>query len=145
MTAKKERLPGAGGLAASDYRTLAEFRYRLRLFAAFSEDAAQAEGLAPQQHQALLAIKGFAGAAPPTVGDLAERLAIRHNSAVGLVDRLVEARLIVRAIDSGDRRRVALALTRKAEALLAQLSAVHKEELRRIAPLLKSLLADIED
>ena len=131
----------SGPLAPSDYRLLAEFRYHLRAFGVFSEEAARGVGLAPQQHQALLAIKGFAGEGAPTVGDLAERLSIRHHSAVGLVDRLVESRLIVRSIPSADRRCVTLVLTKRAEKLLATLTAAHREELRRIGPLLRNVLA----
>lgn len=114
------------------------------MFVVFSESVARTVGLAPQQHQALLAIKGFAGNGAPTVGDLAERLAIQHHSAVGLADRLVEARLLVRYIDSVDRRKTTLVLTKKAEKLLVALSAAHREELRRIGPLLRSVLARLE-
>jgi DNA-binding MarR family transcriptional regulator len=77
-------------LKPEDYRLLAEFRRLLRQFLVFSEQQALGVGLAPQQHQALLAIKGSPDG-PPTVGDLAERLAIRHSSAVGLINRLVSA------------------------------------------------------
>lgn len=131
----------SGPLRASDYRLLAEFRFLLRQFLAFSEEAAREAGLAPQQHQALLAIKGYDG--PMTIGDLAERLAIRHHSAVGLVDRLVEAQLVIRDDDPADRRRVALSLSRKAETVLAKLTAAHRDELRRLAPMLKTLLHEI--
>lgn len=144
MTAKIKDSARTGGLKPSDYRLLAEFRYYLRTFAAFSEEAAREAGLSPQQHQALLAIKGFAGKDAPTVGDLARSLSIRHHSAVGLVDRLVEARLLVRYFDANDRRRVALVLTRRAEEILARLSAVHRGELRRIGPMLRSILAHLE-
>ena len=75
-------------LTAADYERLAEFRYALRRFLVFSEEAAKGSGLTAQQHQALLAIKGF-GRSPITTGELAKRLAIRHHSAVGLIDRLV--------------------------------------------------------
>lgn len=131
-------------MRASDYRLLAEFRHHLRKFTAFSEEAAREAGLSPQQHQALLAIKGFGGGKAPTVGDLAKCLSIRHHSAVGLVDRLVEARLIVRYFDAEDRRRVALVPSRRAEELLTDLGAAHRDELRRIAPMLRSILASLE-
>jgi DNA-binding MarR family transcriptional regulator len=131
-------------LAAADYRVLAEFRFLLRRFLVFSEDAARAAGLTPQQHQALLAIKGFAGGKAPTIGDLAEQLVIKHHSAVGLVDRLVKADYLRRRPDPGDRRRVALALTASGEKLLAELSSVHREELRMLTPSLKALFAKLE-
>ncbi|HEX3810083.1 MAG TPA: helix-turn-helix domain-containing protein [Rhizomicrobium sp.] len=133
MTARK--------LSQDDYRLLAEFRYLLRRFLAFSEEAARESGLAPQQHQALLAIKGFAGPKAPAVGDLAARLGIRHNSAVELVNRLEKAKLIARKNDSTDARRVAIALTAGGERALAKLTGAHREELARLAPELKQLLA----
>ena len=127
-------------LADSDYRHLAEFRYFLRLFLSFSEEAARAAGLSPQQHQALLAIRGFGGKL--TVGELAERLAIKPHSAVGLADRLVEAGLVIRR-PGKDRRQVVLSLTRTAEGKLAKLSRAHREEMKRLAPLLKPLLNEL--
>jgi DNA-binding MarR family transcriptional regulator len=144
MSATPERhsphsLP-APELAPRDYQALAEFRYLLMRFAAFSEHAAHAAGLAPRQHQALLAIKGYPGGAAVTIGDLAERLGIRHHSTVGLVDRLVSAGYLTRGGDPRDRRRTLLALTAAGEQALAGLSAAHQRELRRVAPVLKSLL-----
>ena len=127
-------------LAPHDYEILAEFRYLLMRFAAFSEQAAQAAGLAPRQHQALLAIKGYPHGAEVTIGDLAERLGIRHHSTVGLVDRLVSRGYLVRRGDPHDRRRTLLALTAAGEQALAGLSAAHRRELRRVAPLLKAVL-----
>ncbi len=127
-------------LVPHDYEVLAEFRYLLMRFAAFSEQAAHAAGLAPRQHQALLAIKGFPGGAEVTVGELAERLGIRHHSTVGLVDRLASRGYLVRRGDPHDRRRTFLSLTASGEQALAGLSAAHRRELRRVAPLLKSLL-----
>jgi DNA-binding MarR family transcriptional regulator len=131
-------------LSQSDYERLAEFRYVLRHFLIFSEDAAAAAGLTAQQHQALLAVKGFGDAAAITTGALAERLGIRHHSAVGLVDRLVAKTLIRRRRDVEDRRQVLITLTPTAERLLAQLSAAHRGELRRLAPLLRRLLDHFE-
>jgi DNA-binding MarR family transcriptional regulator len=125
-------------LTESDYRHLAEFRYLLRQFLAFSEDAARIAGLSPQQHQALLAIRGSGGRL--TVGKLAERLAIKPNSAVGLADRLVEAGLALRETNVKDRRQVELTLTSAANRKLADLSQSHRAELRRLAPLLAPLL-----
>jgi len=131
-------------LTAGNYRDLAEFRFLLRNFLSFSEDAARHAGLAPQQHQALLAVKGFPGDAPPSMGALAERLGVRHHSAVGLVDRLVLAGWLRRTTDKEDGRKVVLSLTRAGEGKLAALSSAHREELKRLAPLLKSLLAQID-
>ncbi len=134
--------PDEGSLPLNhdDYRMLSDFRYLIRRFLKFSEDAAHGHGLTAQQHQALLAIKGFAGDTGPTVGNLAERLCIQHHSAVELVNRLVEAGLIVRTPDPHDRRKVMLGLTDAAENHLARLSAIHLQELNRLRPTLLQLL-----
>jgi DNA-binding MarR family transcriptional regulator len=126
-----------------DYQTLAEFRHLLQRFLAFSETAAREAGLAPRQHQALLAIKGFPRDGGVTIHDLAERLCIRHHSAVELVDRLAEAGLVQRRHDPDDRRRVLLDLTRAAEQRLASLSAIHVDELQRLRPALLEILGAV--
>ena len=96
----------------ADYEALSEFRYMIRCFLEFSQNAAREAGLTPGQHQALLAIRGFPAGQGVTVGDLAERLRVRHHSAVELVDRLAEAGLVLRSPDATDHRRVLLARSR---------------------------------
>jgi DNA-binding MarR family transcriptional regulator len=142
----KRTAPGSAQrrLAKEDYATLAEFRYLLRQFSAFSEGAARAAGLTAQQHQALLAIKGFPGREAATIGELAERLNLKHHSVVGLVDRLAGHGLIHREPDKTDRRRVMIVLTTKAETLLLGLTLAHRDELRRLAPLLREILEKVE-
>jgi DNA-binding MarR family transcriptional regulator len=142
----KHATPGSAPrrLAKGDYATLAEFRYLLRQFGAFSENAARDAGLTAQQHQALLAIKGFPGREAATIGELAERLNLKHHSVVGLVDRLAGRGLIHREQDKTDRRKVMILLTSKAETLLLGLSLAHRDELRRLAPLLRELLEKVE-
>lgn len=142
---KKRRRDGTGGdLAPADYERLAEFRYLLRRFLVFSEDAAERAGLTAQQHQALLAIKGHRGSQPLTTGALAERLAIRPHSAVGLIDRLAAKELIRRCAASTDRRQVLIELTPAGESLLRGLSVAHRDELKRLAPLLRTLLSEFD-
>jgi len=119
---------------------LAAFRYALRRFIHFSEAAAQEAGIAAQQHQALLAIKGFPEHRRVTVGKLAERLQLRHHSAVGLVDRLEKENLAVRVPSAQDRRQVFIRLTQRGERILERLAAVHREQLRRIGPEITGLL-----
>jgi DNA-binding MarR family transcriptional regulator len=130
-------------LSKPDYQTLAQVRYLLRKFMAFSHDAARAAGLTVQQHQALLAIHGFPGLRRVMVGELAERLNVRHHSVVGLLDRLAAKSLVLRRRNSLDRRRVHIELTAKGRALLATLSLAHSKELRRLAPLLVGLLGHL--
>ncbi|QPC92969.1 MarR family winged helix-turn-helix transcriptional regulator [Mesorhizobium sp. INR15] len=128
-------------IGQADYQRLSEFRYLIRCFLEFSQVQAEDAGLTARQHQALLAIKGFPGGGPVTIGDLAERLRIRHHSTVELVNRLCEAGLVVRDQDKADHRRVLLQLTERADDCLAELSATHLDELSRIEPMLRSVLA----
>jgi DNA-binding MarR family transcriptional regulator len=130
-------------LTGADYQTLAQLRYLLRRFAAFSEVAAREAGLTAQQHQALLAVRGFPGRGPISVGELAERLQLRHHSAVGLIDRLVTRGLLRRHYDRRDRRRVLVTLTAPGRRRLARLSHTHRQELQRLSPLLRSLLGHL--
>ena len=127
-------------LIKSQYETLAAFRYALRRFIHFSEEAAQAAGITPQQHQALLAIKGFPARDKVTVGELAERLQLRHHSAVGLIDRLVAEKLVIASPSAEDRRQVLIQLTRRGEEVLEKLASVHREQLKRIGPEISQLL-----
>ena len=131
-------------LSKTDYEMLAEFRYALRQFGAFSEGEAKKLGLTARQHQALLAIRGFPGRESLTIGELAERLRIQPNSAVGLVNRLAAEDLAARETDAGDRRQVFVTLTPKGLALLEQLSSAHRAELRRVGPRLRELLQSLE-
>jgi DNA-binding MarR family transcriptional regulator len=128
----------------AQYRSLAEFRYRIREFLHFSENAARAAGLEPQQQQLLLAVKGFDEEGDgPAIGYLAERLQVRHHSAVELVDRMEERGMVRRQAGEKDRRRVLVALTRTGEELLNDLAAQHITELRQKGPGLVAALQEI--
>ena len=122
---------------------LASFRFALREFLKFSEEAAHRVGLTPQQHQALLTIKGFAGRDFVTIGELAERLQIRPHSAVGLVDRLAAQDLARRRHSEEDHRQVLVELTPHGLETLVALSAVHRQELSQVGPHLMELLSDL--
>jgi DNA-binding MarR family transcriptional regulator len=112
-----------------DYCALADFRYEIRRFLNFSERAVHKAGIEPQQHQALLAIKGLAPKSNATVGVLAERLQIQHHSAVELSGRLEARGWIRRERNDEDRREVLLRLTRRGESRLRKLSIAHQAEL----------------
>jgi DNA-binding MarR family transcriptional regulator len=127
-------------LAKSHYELLAALRHALRRFQRFSRDAARDAGLTPQQHLALLTIKGFPGRDYVSIGELAERLQLRHHSAVGLVDRLVQRQLARRTPSPDDRRRQEVRVTRLGEKLIGRLSAAHLKELRQLRPELRRLL-----
>ena len=130
-------------LESSEYRKLEEFRFQIRRFLSFSEAAARASGIEPQQHQALLALKGMPQGCVPTIGHLAERLLLKHHSAVGLVDRLETLGLLTRQPSPGDARQVLLRLTAKGERILHRLSLTHHKELEETGPKLVAALRSI--
>jgi DNA-binding MarR family transcriptional regulator len=117
-------------LGPGDYRALAEFRYQIRKFLRFSEEAARAAGLEPQQHQLLLAVKGMPEGTRARIGEIAERLQIQHHSTVELVDRLERNGFANRRRSDRDKREVLIVLTPKAERTLRELSLHHHEMLQ---------------
>ncbi len=125
------------------YQALAEFRYQIRRFIRFSEEVAQKAGLEPQHHQLLLALKGVPAGEAPRIAYLAERLQIRHHSAVELVDRLDKRGLIRRIRGKLDRREVHVKLTPRGERLLRQLTLHTRAELRSAAPTLVAALRNV--
>ncbi len=130
-------------LKASDYTALADFRYQIRRFLHFSEQAARRAGVEPQHHQLMLAIRGAGNGECCRIADLAERLQIQHHSAVELVGRLEEKDLIQRNRGAEDRREVYVSLTPHGEQVLRELTLHHREELRSAAPALISALRGI--
>jgi len=123
------------GLHLDLIRRLARFRYHLRQFLRFSEKAARAAGITPQQHQLLLGVAGHTGCGWANIGELAEFLQERHNAVVGLVDRATRSGLVRKEHGEDDRRFVCVRLTRRGAALLTQLSQLHQEEAGRLAAL----------
>lgn len=130
-------------LTPRDYTTLLTFRTALRRFERWSEERAREVGLTPAQHQLLLAITGHPDEREPTIGEIADHLSVRHHSAVGLVDRAVEAGLVERVRDEYDSRVVRLAVTPLGEQRLEALSELHLAELGRLAPILDHLTASL--
>lgn len=127
-------------ISKAEYEKLAAFRYALRQFLRFSETASRQAGITPQQHQALLAIAGYPEREQITMGELAERLQLRHHSTVELIDRLMVQDLVVRESGVEDRRQVYVSLTPKGYDVLARLSMIHRHELKRVGPQLNLLL-----
>ena len=136
----RHRTRARPALDPGEYEMLAAFRYTPRHLLSFSETAAAEVGLAAQQYQALLAIKGCAGRDSVTINELAGLLLIKHNSAVGLVDRLESEGLVKRSIAAEDRRKVNVRLTRKGARVFERLAAAHRDELQRIGPKLSEFL-----
>jgi DNA-binding MarR family transcriptional regulator len=124
-------------------RTLAEFRFELRRFLQFSESAALETGLQPQQHQLLLQVAGAPVGAAVTIAYAAERLGLKHNSAVELVDRSEREGLLTRTEDAADRRRAILRVTRKGKQVLGRLAGDHALELNERLPRLVKALKHI--
>jgi DNA-binding MarR family transcriptional regulator len=128
-------------LDADQYRALAELRYQIRRFLAFSESAVRAAGVEPQQHQLLLLLNSLTPGQKPNIRTVAQRLLIHHNSAVELVRRSVERGLVERRTSNEDRREASLQLTSLGRRVLRRLSLSHRSELRSAAP---SLLAALQ-
>ncbi len=126
-------------------QALAEFRYHLRTFTHFSEQAAHEIDLHPQQHQLLLQIAGTPDGSVASIAYAAERLGLRHHTVVELVDRSVAEGLLIRTEDPNDGRRVILAITKKGRKILQTLSDYHARELRELGPRLIRSLKNIED
>jgi len=127
-----------------EFHSLSEFRYQIRRFLRFSEESARHHGIEPQQHQLLLTVKGYRGDIEgPTVGFLADRLQLRPNTAVELVNRMAAAGLVVRRPSSEDRRRSIIQATPRGERILAKLSVEHHRELRENGPALVAALQSL--
>ena len=132
------------GISSRHYRALAEFRFQIRKFLHFSETAVLAAGIEPQQHQLLLVVKAFTGSRDgPTIGYIAERLQVRHHSAVELITRMEARGLLCRQAAERDRRQVIVALTDRGEFLLDSLSTVHLQEVQQIGPKLVATLQEV--
>jgi DNA-binding MarR family transcriptional regulator len=128
-------------LSREDFEHLLAFRASLRRFQRWSEDQAKAAGLTHVQHQLLVAIKGHPGTEPPTVGELADYLLLRHHSTVELVDRAEAAGLVRRVNDARDGRVARVRLTSKGDRILMQLTPSHLIELHSLAAILDELVA----
>jgi len=115
-----------------DFEQLSEFRYQMRRFERFSEQAAQAEGITPLQYLLLLHVKGYPGRTWATIGELAERLQAQHHGVVALVSRCEAIELVERRVSERDRRQVEVHLLPAGEKLLARLAALHRAELRSL-------------
>lgn len=130
-------------VSGQQYVRLAEFRYHLRRFLHFSQEAAQRAAVHPQQYELLLVLAGQPKNAEVTVTMVAERMFLRHNSTVELVDRCVNLGLVTRLEDSTDRRRSLLHLTARGEKLLQMLAPYHVRELEELGPKLIDVLSGI--
>jgi DNA-binding MarR family transcriptional regulator len=131
-SAASEKRRGPGRVTQATLQDLARFRYQLRRFLRFSEEAARGCGVTPQQHQLMLGIAGFAEGGSATISELAEFLQERNNSVVGLVERAAQSGLVRRESGARDRRQVVVSLTPRGEEILANLSELHLDEVQRM-------------
>jgi DNA-binding MarR family transcriptional regulator len=127
-------------VSLADYRALAEFRYQLHRYLGLSDQAARSAGLHPGQYRLLLIVKGLPEGIEPTIGNLAERLGLRHHSTVELVDRLEERGLIQRERSASHRSFVFVRITPKGDAILQKLVQSRKKELQKAGPILVKAL-----
>lgn len=123
-------------LTKRDFEALARFRFGIRRYLRFSEETVRSHGVTPQHYQMMLALKGFPGREWATMRELAERLQLRHHSVVELVNRAQKQGLVDRAVHPSDARAVRVELTSAGQQILARLSAMHRDELRRLGPVL---------
>lgn len=133
----------SSSITLREYQALAQLRYLIRRFLAFSAEAAKTCDVEPQQHQLLLALKGLPPKRRPTIGVAAERLQLRHHSAVELVNRSIARGLVERSGSEEDHREVLLHITPYGERLLRRLSLAHRSELSSAAPELVEAVAEI--
>src|SRR3954470_9058080 len=124
----------AADMSEVDYPQLLSFRTALRRFLRWSDDAAEAEGVAPAQYQLLVVVKGLGGDGPPSIGQIPEQLLLRHHSASELVHRAEESGLVRTRPDPSDHRLIRVSLTPRGERGVARLGPLHVEELARLAP-----------
>lgn len=120
------------GLAKTDFEQLSEFRYQMRRFERFSEQAAQGEGITPLQYLLLLHVKGYPDREWATIGELAERLQSQHHGVVALVSRCEALDLVQRKISDTDRRQVEVHLLKAGEQVLSRLAEIHRAELKSL-------------
>jgi DNA-binding MarR family transcriptional regulator len=128
--------PTSEPLTKSDFESLARFRIGIRRYLRFSEETVRALGLTPQHYQLLLVLKGFPGRDWALIWELADRLQLRHHSVVELVTRAQQQGLVLRSPDPRDARAVRVELTASGEAILGQLAAIHRDQLRRMGDVL---------
>lgn len=137
-------MPGRSRISDREYARLLALRTQLRKFESWSAEQAAAHGLTASQHQLLLAVRGHSAEEGPTIGEVADYLMVRHNTAVELVDRTQDLGLLERHRDPDDHRIVRLTLTEEGMARVADLASAHIEELARVGPMIDALTDELD-
>src|SRR5512140_3972635 len=136
LMANAHRNDGLRPMVKAEFEVLAQFRYQLRRFLRFSEEATQADGVTPLQYQLMLQIKGFPGRDWATVTELAERLQSKHHGVVALISRCESLGLVRRRASASDLRQVEVRLTPAGERCVGGLAGIHRDELESFQGLL---------
>jgi DNA-binding MarR family transcriptional regulator len=131
-------------LTRADFEHLSEFRYQMRRFERFSEQAAHDEGITPLQYLLLLHVKGYPERDWASIGELAERLQAHHHGVVALVTRCEALGLVRRQVSDADHRRVEVHLERAGEKVLARLAQLHRAELKSLQGAFRIPHVDLE-
>jgi DNA-binding MarR family transcriptional regulator len=126
-------------------KSLAEFRFQLRKFLSFSEIASERCGIGAQQYQLMQVIAAMPEGQVATITYLADRMILRHNSTVELVDRAERSGLVRRETDERDLRRSIVQLTPQGRLLLDRLVAEHLSELAPRAENLIDALRNLQE
>ncbi len=132
---------GAGAVSKEEIEQLAALRYALRQFSRKTEIEARRAGVTPQQYLLLLTIKGYPGRDSVNITELAERLQIRHNAVIGLVNRAEERGLVARepAAPGEDRRIVRVRVLPAGEEMIQRLAYALRDERKRVATAAKAM------
>ncbi|HYF18629.1 MAG TPA: MarR family transcriptional regulator [Ramlibacter sp.] len=135
---------GRAPTGKEQFERLSLFRYELRQFLRFSENACRAEGVTMLQYQLLLHTQGFPDREWASIGEIAERLQSQPHGAVALVDRCQDAGLVRRKASETNGRLVEVHLTPRGRRCLERLAKVHRQELRELAAVIEAAQAGAE-
>ena len=132
------------GKTQSSLKSLAEFRFQMRKFLNFSEMASERCGIPAQQYQLMQVIAAMPEGQQASITYLAERMILRHNSTVELVDRAERAGLVRRESDPKDMRRSLVQLTAQGQEIVERLVAEHLRELSPLCDVLIHALRELQ-
>jgi DNA-binding MarR family transcriptional regulator len=136
METKKLQPLDKGGLVRQS-----QFRYELRRFLRFGEEASRAAGVTAVQYHLMLHTQGFPDRDWASIGELAERLQTQPHGVVALVSRCEEAGLVRRQANDRDGRLVEVHLTAKGRRLIGVLAAQHHAQLASLAAVIEAARA----
>ncbi|MGV3494603.1 MAG: MarR family winged helix-turn-helix transcriptional regulator [Ramlibacter sp.] len=119
------------------------FRYELRRFMRFGEEASRAAGVTAVQYHLMLHTQAFHGRDWASIGELAERLQTAPHGVVALVTRCEEAGLVRRQAHKADGRLVEVHLTPKGRRIVERLAAQHLAQLDNLGAVIEAARATV--